>query len=168
MCVCVVQALIEMAQVLSKEHHSLEVMLSKMAATIMPFTHAQYCTIFIPSEQTSDIEEKVHYLDILLNFLVFHYFVCSEYSTIFLAIHNVFIFLFCFVFHFCLLITDFILKSYTFGMWGARINLPDLQKVLSGDFASPCCWFTFKTNMGYLGGFVIWKYNFSGSMTSGI
>lgn len=92
MCVCVVQALIEMAQVLSKEHHSLEVMLSKMAATIMPFTHAQYCTIFIPSEQTSDTEEKVHYLDILLNFLVFHYFVCSEYSTIFLAIHNVFIF----------------------------------------------------------------------------
>uniref|UniRef100_A0A669BXD3 Phosphodiesterase n=1 Tax=Oreochromis niloticus TaxID=8128 RepID=A0A669BXD3_ORENI len=58
-------ALIEMAQVLSKEHHSLEVMLSKMAATIMPFTHAQYCTIFIPSEQTSDTEEKVHYLDIL-------------------------------------------------------------------------------------------------------
>uniref|UniRef100_I3JQP7 Phosphodiesterase n=1 Tax=Oreochromis niloticus TaxID=8128 RepID=I3JQP7_ORENI len=51
-------ALIEMAQVLSKEHHSLEVMLSKMAATIMPFTHAQYCTIFIPSEQTSDTEEK--------------------------------------------------------------------------------------------------------------
>uniref|UniRef100_A0AAX7UIE7 Phosphodiesterase n=1 Tax=Astatotilapia calliptera TaxID=8154 RepID=A0AAX7UIE7_ASTCA len=47
------------------EHHSLEVMLSKMAATIMPFTHAQYCTIFIPSEQTSDTEEKVHYLDIL-------------------------------------------------------------------------------------------------------
>lgn len=52
------KALIEMAQVLSKEHHSLEVMLSKMAATIMPFTHAQYCTIFIPSEQTSDTEEK--------------------------------------------------------------------------------------------------------------
>ncbi|XP_059184522.1 cGMP-specific 3',5'-cyclic phosphodiesterase [Centropristis striata] len=51
------QALIEMAQVLSKEHHSFEVLLSKMAATIMPFTHAQYCTIFIPSEQTSDEEE---------------------------------------------------------------------------------------------------------------
>uniref|UniRef100_A0A3Q0S0X2 Phosphodiesterase n=1 Tax=Amphilophus citrinellus TaxID=61819 RepID=A0A3Q0S0X2_AMPCI len=36
--------------VLSKEHHSFEVMLSKMAATIMPFTHVQYCTIFIPSD----------------------------------------------------------------------------------------------------------------------
>ncbi|XP_050926236.1 LOW QUALITY PROTEIN: cGMP-specific 3',5'-cyclic phosphodiesterase [Lates calcarifer] len=51
------QALIEMAQVLSKEHHSFEVLLSKMAATIMPFTHAQYCTIFIPSEQTSVIAD---------------------------------------------------------------------------------------------------------------
>ncbi|CAB1429661.1 unnamed protein product [Pleuronectes platessa] len=53
------QALIEMAQVLSKEHHSFEVLLSKMAATIMPFTHAQYCTIFIPREQTSVIEDEV-------------------------------------------------------------------------------------------------------------
>ncbi|XP_047432901.1 cGMP-specific 3',5'-cyclic phosphodiesterase [Mugil cephalus] len=48
------QALIEMAQVLSKDHHSFEVLLSKMAATIMPFTHAQYCTIFIPGKQTSE------------------------------------------------------------------------------------------------------------------
>ncbi|KAM8773573.1 cGMP-specific 3',5'-cyclic phosphodiesterase isoform 1-T1 [Acanthopagrus schlegelii] len=47
------QALIEMAQVLSMEHHSFEVLLSKMAATIMPFTHAQYCTIFVPGDQTS-------------------------------------------------------------------------------------------------------------------
>uniref|UniRef100_A0A8C5I519 Phosphodiesterase n=1 Tax=Gouania willdenowi TaxID=441366 RepID=A0A8C5I519_GOUWI len=43
------QALLEMAQVLSKEHHSFGILLSKMAATIMPFTHAQYCTIFIPT-----------------------------------------------------------------------------------------------------------------------
>lgn len=120
MCVCVVQALIEMAQVLSKEHHSLEVMLSKMAATIMPFTHAQYCTIFIPSEQTSDTEEKVHYLDILLNFLVFHYFVCLEYSTIFLAIHNVFIF-FCFVlFCFSFLSFDYRLYSQELYIWNVR------------------------------------------------
>ncbi|XP_008274254.1 cGMP-specific 3',5'-cyclic phosphodiesterase [Stegastes partitus] len=55
------QALIEMAQVLSKEHQSFEVLLSKMAATIMPFTHAQYCTIFIPSEQTSVREDKVSF-----------------------------------------------------------------------------------------------------------
>lgn len=116
---CVVQALIEMAQVLSKEHHSLEVMLSKMAATIMPFTHAQYCTIFIPSEQTSDTEAKVHYLDILLNFLVFHYFVCSEYSTIFLAMHNVFIFfLFCFWFSF--LSFDYRLYSQELYIWNVR------------------------------------------------
>ncbi|XP_034452405.1 cGMP-specific 3',5'-cyclic phosphodiesterase-like [Hippoglossus hippoglossus] len=53
------QALIEMAQVLSKEHHSFEVLLSKMAATIMPFTHAQYCTIFIPSEQTAVIPDEI-------------------------------------------------------------------------------------------------------------
>lgn len=46
---------------LSKEHLSFEVLLSKMAATIMPFTHAQYCTIFIPSEQTSAVEDQVHY-----------------------------------------------------------------------------------------------------------
>uniref|UniRef100_A0A668TPV2 Phosphodiesterase n=1 Tax=Oreochromis aureus TaxID=47969 RepID=A0A668TPV2_OREAU len=99
------------------EHHSLEVMLSKMAATIMPFTHAQYCTIFIPSEQTSDTEEKVHYLDILLNFLVVHDFVCSEYSTVFLyTMFSFFLFCFVFGFHFCLLITDFILKSDTFGI----------------------------------------------------
>ncbi|XP_071360105.1 cGMP-specific 3',5'-cyclic phosphodiesterase [Trachinotus anak] len=55
------QALIEMAQVLSKEHHSFEVLLSKMAATIMPFTHAQYCTIFIPSEQTSVTTEEISF-----------------------------------------------------------------------------------------------------------
>uniref|UniRef100_UPI003AAA71EF cGMP-specific 3',5'-cyclic phosphodiesterase n=1 Tax=Centroberyx gerrardi TaxID=166262 RepID=UPI003AAA71EF len=47
------QVLIEMAQVLSEEHHSFEVLLSKMAATIMPFTHAQYCTIFITKEETT-------------------------------------------------------------------------------------------------------------------
>lgn len=57
--VCVSQALIEMAQVLSKGHYSFEVLLSKMAATIMPFTHAQYCTIFIPSEHASVVEDKV-------------------------------------------------------------------------------------------------------------
>ncbi|XP_027138344.1 cGMP-specific 3',5'-cyclic phosphodiesterase [Larimichthys crocea] len=55
------QALIEMAKVLSEEHHSFEVLLSRMASTIMPFTHAQYCTIFIPSEQTSDVEEEVSF-----------------------------------------------------------------------------------------------------------
>lgn len=54
--VFVCQALIEMAEVLSKEHLSFEVLLSKMAATIMPFTRAQYCTIFIPSDR-----DKVHY-----------------------------------------------------------------------------------------------------------
>ncbi|XP_070769421.1 cGMP-specific 3',5'-cyclic phosphodiesterase [Enoplosus armatus] len=55
------QALIEMAQVLSKGHNSFEVLLSKMAATIMPFTHAQYCTIFIPEEETSVAEDKVSF-----------------------------------------------------------------------------------------------------------
>ncbi|XP_041789914.1 cGMP-specific 3',5'-cyclic phosphodiesterase [Chelmon rostratus] len=55
------QALIEMAQVLSKEHRSFEVLLSKMAATIMPFTHAQYCTIFIPGEQPSVVEDEVSF-----------------------------------------------------------------------------------------------------------
>ncbi|XP_078809870.1 cGMP-specific 3',5'-cyclic phosphodiesterase-like [Oryzias latipes] len=52
-------ALIKMAQVLSREHHSFEVLLSKMAATIMPSTGAQYCTIFIPADQTSVIDNKV-------------------------------------------------------------------------------------------------------------
>uniref|UniRef100_A0A671XEX2 Phosphodiesterase n=1 Tax=Sparus aurata TaxID=8175 RepID=A0A671XEX2_SPAAU len=42
----------QVTTVLSMEHHSFEVLLSKMAATIMPFTHAQYCTIFIPGDQT--------------------------------------------------------------------------------------------------------------------
>lgn len=60
--ICVCQALIEMAQVLSQEHRSFEVLLSKMAATIMPFTRAQYCTIFIPSEQTPVTKHKVRYL----------------------------------------------------------------------------------------------------------
>lgn len=61
-CMCVCQALIEMAQVLSMEHHSFEVLLSKMAATIMPFTHAQYCTIFVPGDQTSAAGGgEVHY-----------------------------------------------------------------------------------------------------------
>uniref|UniRef100_A0A673AK61 PDEase domain-containing protein n=1 Tax=Sphaeramia orbicularis TaxID=375764 RepID=A0A673AK61_9TELE len=46
---------------LSKEHHSFEVLLSKMAATIMPFTHAQYCTIFIPKEEPSDIKDKISF-----------------------------------------------------------------------------------------------------------
>uniref|UniRef100_A0A4W6G8J5 Phosphodiesterase n=1 Tax=Lates calcarifer TaxID=8187 RepID=A0A4W6G8J5_LATCA len=45
------------------EHHSFEVLLSKMAATIMPFTHAQYCTIFIPSEQTSISFSRVIHLE---------------------------------------------------------------------------------------------------------
>ncbi|XP_041640019.1 cGMP-specific 3',5'-cyclic phosphodiesterase [Cheilinus undulatus] len=57
------QALIEMAQVLSKEHHSFEVMLSKMAATIMPFTRAQYCTIFIPNDQDKDSFSRVIHLE---------------------------------------------------------------------------------------------------------
>uniref|UniRef100_A0A3B5Q754 Phosphodiesterase n=1 Tax=Xiphophorus maculatus TaxID=8083 RepID=A0A3B5Q754_XIPMA len=51
------------SQVLSREHHSFEVLLSKMAATIMPFTHAQYCTIFIPSDQTSIIFSCVIHLE---------------------------------------------------------------------------------------------------------
>ncbi|KAM9769298.1 cGMP-specific 3',5'-cyclic phosphodiesterase [Menidia menidia] len=55
------QALIEMAQVLSREHHSFEALLSKMAATIMPFTHAQYCTIFIPGDQTSVKEDEISF-----------------------------------------------------------------------------------------------------------
>ncbi|XP_031141930.1 cGMP-specific 3',5'-cyclic phosphodiesterase isoform X2 [Sander lucioperca] len=55
------QALIEMAQVLSMEHRSFEILLSKMAATIMPFTRAQYCTIFIPSQQTSVVEDQVSF-----------------------------------------------------------------------------------------------------------
>nr|XP_046268913.1 cGMP-specific 3',5'-cyclic phosphodiesterase-like [Scatophagus argus] len=59
------QALIEMAQVLSKEHRSFEVLLSKMAATIMPFTHAQYCTIFIPGEHTSAEEDKVSFYRVI-------------------------------------------------------------------------------------------------------
>ncbi|XP_029134727.2 cGMP-specific 3',5'-cyclic phosphodiesterase [Labrus bergylta] len=57
------QALIEMAQVLSKEHHSFEVLLSKMAATIMPFTRSQYCTIFIPSDQDEDSFSRVIHLE---------------------------------------------------------------------------------------------------------
>ncbi|XP_035493811.2 cGMP-specific 3',5'-cyclic phosphodiesterase [Scophthalmus maximus] len=55
------QALIEMAQILSKEHHSFEVLLSKMAATIMPFTHAQYCTIFIPGEKSPAIANEIFF-----------------------------------------------------------------------------------------------------------
>ncbi|KAF1395172.1 hypothetical protein PFLUV_G00008780 [Perca fluviatilis] len=55
------QALIEMAKVLSMEHRSFEILLSKMAATIMPFTRAQYCTIFIPSQQTSVVEDQVSF-----------------------------------------------------------------------------------------------------------
>uniref|UniRef100_A0A3Q3KYR4 Phosphodiesterase n=1 Tax=Mastacembelus armatus TaxID=205130 RepID=A0A3Q3KYR4_9TELE len=51
------------SQVLSKEHHSFEVLLSKMAATIMPFTHAQYCTIFIPREQPSISFSRVIHLE---------------------------------------------------------------------------------------------------------
>ncbi|KAG7238387.1 hypothetical protein INR49_030894 [Caranx melampygus] len=55
------EALIEMAKVLSKEHHSFEVLLSKMAATIMPFTHAQYCTIFIPSPQSPITAQEISF-----------------------------------------------------------------------------------------------------------
>uniref|UniRef100_A0A8C5I3X5 Phosphodiesterase n=1 Tax=Gouania willdenowi TaxID=441366 RepID=A0A8C5I3X5_GOUWI len=58
------QALLEMAQVLSKEHHSFGILLSKMAATIMPFTHAQYCTIFIPSNQTLPLHDKRDIIDV--------------------------------------------------------------------------------------------------------
>ncbi|CAJ1052177.1 cGMP-specific 3'%2C5'-cyclic phosphodiesterase [Xyrichtys novacula] len=57
------QALIEMAEVLSKEHHSFEVMISKMAATIMPFSRAQYCTIFIPSKKHKDSFSRVIHLE---------------------------------------------------------------------------------------------------------
>ncbi|XP_034544869.1 cGMP-specific 3',5'-cyclic phosphodiesterase [Notolabrus celidotus] len=57
------QALIEMAEVLSKEHQSFEVLLSKMAATIMPFTRAQYCTIFIPNDQDKDSFSRVIHLE---------------------------------------------------------------------------------------------------------
>uniref|UniRef100_A0A8D0ALR6 PDEase domain-containing protein n=1 Tax=Sander lucioperca TaxID=283035 RepID=A0A8D0ALR6_SANLU len=51
------------SQVLSMEHRSFEILLSKMAATIMPFTRAQYCTIFIPSQQTSVSFSRVIHLE---------------------------------------------------------------------------------------------------------
>ncbi|KAK5899506.1 hypothetical protein CesoFtcFv8_008982 [Champsocephalus esox] len=59
------QALIEMAQVLSKKHCSFDVLLSKMAATIMPFTHAQYCTIFIPGKQTLDENDQISFSNVI-------------------------------------------------------------------------------------------------------
>ncbi|KAF3852163.1 hypothetical protein F7725_005518 [Dissostichus mawsoni] len=59
------QALIEMAQVLSKKHCSFDVLLSKMAATIMPFTHAQYCTIFIPGRQTLDENDQISFSNVI-------------------------------------------------------------------------------------------------------
>ncbi|XP_029930792.1 cGMP-specific 3',5'-cyclic phosphodiesterase [Myripristis murdjan] len=52
------QALIEMAHVLSEENHSFEVLLSKMSATIMPFTHAQYCTIFITKDKYTVVGDQ--------------------------------------------------------------------------------------------------------------
>ncbi|KAM6939941.1 cGMP-specific 3',5'-cyclic phosphodiesterase [Xenentodon cancila] len=55
------QALIDMARVLSREHHSFEVLLRKMAATVMPFTRAQYCTVFIRSDQTSVLGSEVSF-----------------------------------------------------------------------------------------------------------
>ncbi|KAI4832225.1 hypothetical protein KUCAC02_015199 [Chaenocephalus aceratus] len=59
------EALIEMAQVLSKKHCSFDVLLSKMAATIMPFTHAQYCTIFIPGKQTLDENDQISFSNVI-------------------------------------------------------------------------------------------------------
>ncbi|XP_056136527.1 cGMP-specific 3',5'-cyclic phosphodiesterase-like [Lampris incognitus] len=57
------QALIEMAKMLSEKHRSFDVLLGKMAATIMPFTNAQYCTIFITKEETTDSFSRVIHME---------------------------------------------------------------------------------------------------------
>ncbi|KAM4603377.1 cGMP-specific 3',5'-cyclic phosphodiesterase [Polymixia lowei] len=57
------QVLLEMAKVLSEAHRSFEVLLGKMAATIMPFTDAQYCTIFITKEETTDSFSRVIHME---------------------------------------------------------------------------------------------------------
>ncbi|XP_046901233.1 cGMP-specific 3',5'-cyclic phosphodiesterase [Hypomesus transpacificus] len=44
------QVLMDLAHLVSEEQRSLEVLLGKMAAIILPFTHAQYCTFFITKE----------------------------------------------------------------------------------------------------------------------
>ena len=57
MCVCVSlslslsQVLLTLARLLSEEQKSMENLLGKMAATILPFARAQYCTIFIARDR---------------------------------------------------------------------------------------------------------------------
>lgn len=49
----------DLAHLVSEEQRSLEVLLGKMAAIILPFTHAQYCTFFITKEG-STVKLAVH------------------------------------------------------------------------------------------------------------
>ena len=147
-----------MAQVLSREHHSLEVLLSKMAATIMPSTHAQYCTIFIPSDQASVMDSEVrdpfHYV---VTFDSFFFFVCWHPLTS--------RWVFCPPAGFN---TDFILTCDTLGVRGARINLPDLQKVFTGLFKGPGWWFI-SSVLGFLFSNIKKSlFIFSGNTTSAI
>ncbi|XP_042171868.1 cGMP-specific 3',5'-cyclic phosphodiesterase-like, partial [Oncorhynchus tshawytscha] len=45
------QVLLTLARLLSEEQKSMENLLGKMAATILPFARAQYCTIFIARDR---------------------------------------------------------------------------------------------------------------------
>ncbi|KAM6972602.1 cGMP-specific 3',5'-cyclic phosphodiesterase-like [Aplochiton taeniatus] len=58
------QVLLDLARLVSEEQWSLEEELGKMAATIMPFTHAQYCTVFITDEQITDCFSRVVHMEL--------------------------------------------------------------------------------------------------------
>lgn len=58
--------LLDLASLIFEEQHSLEVLLRKIAATVLSFMQAQECTIFI-SDETSVSANKNIYIFALIN-----------------------------------------------------------------------------------------------------
>lgn len=54
------QVLLELAQLVSHDYPSVDDMLSKMAAIILPVTKAQYCTVFISDDNSTVVQKSIN------------------------------------------------------------------------------------------------------------
>uniref|UniRef100_A0A673HLX3 Phosphodiesterase n=1 Tax=Sinocyclocheilus rhinocerous TaxID=307959 RepID=A0A673HLX3_9TELE len=57
------QVLLELAQLVSHDYPSVDDMLSKLAAVILPITKAQFCTVFISDDSYTVVQELIKFMD---------------------------------------------------------------------------------------------------------
>uniref|UniRef100_A0A671KHB4 Phosphodiesterase n=1 Tax=Sinocyclocheilus anshuiensis TaxID=1608454 RepID=A0A671KHB4_9TELE len=55
--------LLELAQLVSHDYPSVDDMLSKLAAVILPITKAQFCTVFISDDSSTVVQELIKFMD---------------------------------------------------------------------------------------------------------